>query len=225
MTMTMTEIFNEFYAHLDGILSKCGNNNDRIAELDKCFMKIAQHVFNGHFNVNGEYEIQPLDIEFYFHQEEGPVKESQMYHKGDLPYFPISTLCPNKSGVDVTFENEKQKIRASFLIRGYEYKYVGKEPISIEEKEYINTKKRNSLRLDTDGYIVEDFRPQYLWEDLFGNASIEKGLVIKWEENSDYYEFKIKASERLNVKAIDGENCRKWRFTNDSYLRRKFGVM
>ena len=88
----MIRIFNKFYADLEVDLSRCGNNNARIAVLDKRFMELAKHVFNGYFDVNGEYEIRPLDIEFYFHQEDGFVKEPQMYHKGALPYFPMFTL-------------------------------------------------------------------------------------------------------------------------------------
>lgn len=74
----MIGIFNKFYADLEVDLSRCGNNNARIAVLDKRFMELAKHVFNGHFDVNGAYEIRPLDIEFYFHQEDGFVKEPQM---------------------------------------------------------------------------------------------------------------------------------------------------
>lgn len=218
----MIEIFNKFYADLEVDLSRCGNNNARIAVLDKRFMELAKHVFNGHFDVNGAYEIRPLDIEFYFHQEDGFVKEPQMYHKGALPYFPMFTLCPNRSGVDVTFENKKQKTRASFLIRGYEYKDVGGKPEEIEE--YVNTES-SSLKVDTEGNIIEHFRPQYLWEDLFGNASIDKSLTIKWVDGPhNYDESDIIPSERLNVKALEGENRRMWRFTNDTYLREKFGL-
>ena len=159
-----------------------------------------------------------------------------MYHKGTLPYFPMFTLYPNRSGVDVTFENKKQKTRASFLIRGYEYKDVGGKPEEIEE--YVNTES-SSLKVDTEGNIIEHFRPQYLWEDLFGNASIDKSLIIKWVDGPHNYDesdiipserLNVKAlegenrSERLNVKALEGENRRMWRFTNDTYLREKFGL-
>ena len=86
------------------------------------FKCIAQLVFNGRYVVNGEYEIHPIDIEFYFHDEEcKSIIEPQMYHVGNVPYFPIGAICPNRSGIDMTFEREG-KYRASFLIRGYTYK-------------------------------------------------------------------------------------------------------
>lgn len=79
--------------------------------------------------------------------------------------------------------------------------------------------------MDTEGNIIEHFRPQYLWEDLFGNASIDKSLTIKWVDGPhNYDESDIIPSERLNVKALEGENRRMWRFTNDTYLREKFGL-
>ena len=80
-----------------------------------------------------------------------------MYHKGNLPFFPKGTLWPHLSGVDVTFEDDEyQKYRASFLIRGY--KYIGKDG-----EEYING--------------TDDFHPQHLWEDLFGNASFQSARI------------------------------------------------
>ena len=41
-----------------------------VDELTKQFKEIAQIVFNGRYVVNGEYEIYPIDIEFYFHDVE-----------------------------------------------------------------------------------------------------------------------------------------------------------
>ncbi len=172
-----------------------------VNELTAQFKDIAQIVFNGRFIVNGEYEIYPIEIEFYFHDEEnGIIKEPQMYHVNGLPYFPIGSVCPNRSGVDVTFEREG-KYRASFLIRGYKYKSL------VDGETYIN---RDSQKRPTG------FKPQYLWEDMFGNASVfGKGLSIVWVDNEDYKEVRMQSSARINVRKIDGEDTdRMWRFTN-----------
>ena len=68
-----------------------------VNELTQQFENIAQIVFNGRFVVNQEYEIYPIEIEFYFQDEEnGTIIEPQMYHVGDVPYFPIGSLCPNR---------------------------------------------------------------------------------------------------------------------------------
>lgn len=165
------------------------------------FENIAQVVFNGRFVVNGEYEIHPIEIEFYYHDEEkGTIIEPQMYHIKELPYFPIGSLCPNRSGVDMTFEREG-KYRASFLIRGYTYKSL------VDGEVYTN-------RDISKKAIV--FKPQYLWEDLFGNATLFKqGLSIMWVDNDEFNKVRIKSSARINVHKIEGEETdRMWRFTN-----------
>lgn len=165
------------------------------------FENIAQVVFNGRFVVNGEYEIHPIEIEFYYHDEEkGTIIEPQMYHIKELPYFPIGSLCSNRSGVDMTFEREG-KYRASFLIRGYTYKSL------VDGEVYTN-------RDISKKAIV--FKPQYLWEDLFGNATLFKqGLSIIWVDNDEFNKVRIKSSARINVHNIEGEETdRMWRFTN-----------
>lgn len=165
------------------------------------FENIAQVVFNGRFVVNGEYEIYPIEIEFYYHDEEkGTIIEPQMYHIKELPYFPIGSLCPNRSGVDMTFEREG-KYRALFLIRGYTYKSL------VDGEVYTN-------RDISKKAIV--FKPQYLWEDLFGNATLFKqGLSIIWVDNDEFNKVRIKSSARINVHKIEGEETdRMWRFTN-----------
>lgn len=172
-----------------------------VNELTQQFENIAQIVFNGRFVVNKEYEIYPIEIEFYFQDEEnGTIIEPQMYHVGDVPYFPIGSLCPNRSGVDMTFEREG-KYRASFLIRGYTYKSL------IDEEIYTN--KVNSKNMP-------QFKPQYLWEDLFGNASVfGQGLSIIWVDNEEYKKVRILSSTRINVHKIENEPTdRMWRFTN-----------
>ena len=62
---------------------------------------------------------------------------------------------------------------------------------------------------------IDKFKPQYLWEDLFGNASIfGKGLSIVWMDNEDFNKVRIMFSARINVKKIEGEATdRMWRFT------------
>jgi hypothetical protein len=172
-----------------------------VNELTQQFENIAQIVFNGRFVVNEEYEIYPVEIEFYFHDEEnGTIIEPQMYHVGDIPYFPIGSLCPNRSGVDMTFEREG-KYRASFLIRGYTYKSL------IDNENFINRSHSKSQ---------PDFKPQYLWEDLFGNASVfGQGLSVIWIDNEEYKTVRILSSARINIHKIEGETTdRMWRFTN-----------
>ena len=89
---------------------------------------------NGYFLVNGEYIIDLGAIELYYHEEEdGGIKDYIMYHTNAhsskskvyklnnycFPYFKFGSFNLHQSGVDVTFENEEKKYRASFLIRSY----------------------------------------------------------------------------------------------------------
>lgn len=179
-----------------------------VDELTKQFKEIAQIVFNGRYVVNGEYEIYPIDIEFYFHDVENEIiKEPQMYHaNNDYPYFPIGSLFPHRSGIDMTFEREG-KYRASFLIRGYTYKSL----INKDKETFTNTTSKKLKEGE-----IDKFKPQYLWEDLFGNASIfGKGLSIIWVDNDDYKEVNIHPSERININIVKGEPTKRlWRFTN-----------
>lgn len=178
-----------------------------VSELTKQFEDIAQIVFNGRFVVNGEYEIKPISIEFYFHDEENKsIIEPQMYHVGEYPYFPIGAIFPNRSGVDMTFEREG-KYRASFLVRGYTYKSL------VDDKEEDFTNKASKKLKEGE---IDKFKPQYLWEDLFGNASIfGQGLSIVWMDNEDFNKVRIMSSARINIKRIEGEATdRMWRFTN-----------
>lgn len=82
------------------------------------------------------YRIYLRTIEFYCHYEgddsEMP-KDPIVYHrngkyikceyeseKGEVPYFPLMAFHAHASGIDITFEKEKLKLRSSALIRAYE---------------------------------------------------------------------------------------------------------
>ena len=184
--------------NLPVLLKRFSPAND-LQTLSVQFTEIARAaLYGGYFVVNkDEYHIYLLDIEFYFHSEETDgIHEPKMYHKGNLPFFPKGTLWPHLSGVDVTFEDDEyQKYRASFLIRGY--KYIGKDG-----EEYING--------------TDDFHPQHLWEDLFGNASFLRpsGLTIKWQSNIYSEDEPLIQSARIRMPQYESENePHPWRFS------------
>ncbi len=100
----------------------------------KCFEDCAKEILcNGYFLVNNTYIIDLGAIELYYHEEEGSIKDHIMYHTNEhpskskafekngnkYPYFNFGSFNLHQSGVDVTFENEGQHYRASFLIRSY----------------------------------------------------------------------------------------------------------
>ncbi len=168
-----------------------------IETLTKQFEEIAKaSLYGGYFLVNDKFRIYLLDIEFYFHRNDGSITDSAMYRTNeDLPYFPKGSLCPNQSGIDVTFEDiREKKYRASFLIRGYKY--------DDGDEQYINN-------INSSNY-----NPRFLWEDLFGNATcIGKGkkLTIEWINEGYSSDKEVMSSTRVNVK---GEAAKRpWRFS------------
>ena len=92
----------------------------RMKDLAKYFL------YGGYINVRNQYHIYIKTVEFYYHEEDGDIKDPIMYHRnnyfveGDIPYFTPLSFNSHDTGVDISFENEKKKIRASVLIRAYE---------------------------------------------------------------------------------------------------------
>lgn len=98
----------------------------KMEKLQKQFCSMAKELlYGGYFLVEGKTRLYLDDIEFYYHEEgEEGLKDPIMYHTNDhegkeIPYFEIGRLNLHISGIDVTFENEEMKYRASFLIRGF----------------------------------------------------------------------------------------------------------
>jgi len=145
------------------------------------FEKIARSaIYGGHFRVNDDFDIYIREIEFYFHSEnesESSIHDWAMYHRGtNVDYFPVGSLHPHRSGIDVTFER-RGSYRASFLIREYQ---IGEDII----------KSPSYLCEDLIGYtgcILGD-GPRILWRD---DPYDESMIVLK--------------SARINVRAYDGD--------------------
>ena len=95
------------------------------ANLFKEFKKIAEEAFfSGYFLVNGgckdAYKLKLTCIEFYYHEDDGNIKDEKKYLKGKDEFgYALGAVCPNPSGVDVLFDDPQKKYHASFLIRGY----------------------------------------------------------------------------------------------------------
>lgn len=179
---------------------RCAENE---AKLTEEFKRIAGAVINGGYSiVNENAKIFVTDMEFYFHSERDEVetwkKDYAMYHRGPkdaVPYFPVGSVYPHNSGVDITFENESEEYRASFLIRGHQY---------VDEKETYSSDK-----------------PTYVRENMFGYANcLSGGLSIKWIDEASFVPSDIIQDVRINVSAYnkDGKlmagvkDKRLWRF-------------
>lgn len=119
-------------------LCKILSEKDGTNKLQEELKKLANSFLcGGYISVkdgNGKevYRIFLHTIEYYLHPEEGcvipnenKIQDDIMYHRngkgieGDYPYLPIMSLHAHDSGYDIAFENEKEKYRASALIREY----------------------------------------------------------------------------------------------------------
>lgn len=111
------------------------------ANLFEEFKKIAEAAFfSGYFLINGGckdvYKLKLTCIEFYYHEDDGYIKDKIKYLKGKDEFgYALGAVCPNPSGVDVLFDDPQKKYHASFLIRGYKAIEPGK-------KEWENNEKR-----------------------------------------------------------------------------------
>lgn len=179
--------------------------NGKIDNLTAQFEDIAKAAFyTGHFLVNDTNRIYITDIEFYYHEDNGAIKDEVKYHRNDkketLPYFPIGSLHPHQSGVDITFENPNcsEQYRASFLIRGYE----------IRDTNY-NCIYKNEISNKT--------RPTYLWDDLFGETPfLSLGhLNLRWidEDDKTAEQHPPLTDYRVHIKPEKNHN---WRYSKTS---------
>ena len=169
----------------------------RMYELSKSFL------YGGYINVRNQYHIYIKTIEYYYHEEEGDIKDPIMYHRnkyfveGDIPYFTPLSFNSHDTGVDITFENEEKKIRASVLIRAYEVldckngKRLVWNPTAEQFQEY------------KDGYKTK-YNTQCLYLKRILNGFVSEGTPdITWVDNSfnpnDIKEKDITISTRQGV--------------------------
>lgn len=176
-------------------------------ELTDKFKEIAKAaIYGGHFCVNDDYNIYIHEIEFYFHSEneiESIIHDWAMYHRGsNLEYFPIGSLHPHNSGIDVTFEREGS-YRASFLIRKYR---IGKEIF----------KNPTYLREDLIGYtgcILGD-GPHISWID----DEYDKTLVLLSDSRINVRAYDVKGKPLSNEHGEALYDLRPWRFSRPDNL-------
>ena len=152
----------ETYSTLADALSRfCGADGNEVALADQ-FRVLADYLLRGGYvSVNGTRRVYLCDIEFYYHEEEGPVKDPVMYHRNtpaaELPYLPLGSLYPHVSGIDIAFESSARRYRASALVRGYNL-------------------------LDGDAPLPVDYetRSTYLYEALLCGRSLDDGIRLAW---------------------------------------------
>jgi hypothetical protein len=130
--------------------------------------------------VYDKYRIYIRKVEFYFHPEEGSVftniKDDIVYHRnnhyveGEVPYFAFMSFHAHFSGIDVTFENEALKYRASALIRAYEVYDITRGCFLVydtNQKKFIPWKsgKKSNEQSTYLCYILNGFGDDIQWVD------------------------------------------------------------
>ena len=195
----LIDILNEFGKERDKKLKE----NDGILsyeDIAKCFAPCAENILlKGFFLVNGKYIIDLGCIELYYHEEEGDIKDPIMYHTNDrgscsqfanesFPYFKLGSFNLHQSGVDVTFENEEKKYRASFLIRAYR--------VLKDESELSNDNKY-------------DGRSSFIFDDMFPKGVFfgDNGFKIEWKKCKTK-EGQIERCNRRNVPEYEKEKSK-----------------
>ena len=127
------------------------------------FRTLAEYLLlGGYISLGDTHRVYLRDIEFYYHEEDGPVKDPIMYHRdkktGPVPYLPLATLYPHQSGIDITFENPLLRYRASVLVRGY-----------------------NLIEADTPLPLPYETRSTYLYEALLCHQPLDLGIRLAWK--------------------------------------------
>ena len=170
------------------------NEHCKMEKLQEQFCSLAKELlYGGYFLIDGKTRICLDDIEFYYHEEgEGGFKDPIMYHTNDhegkeIPYFEIGRLNLHISGVDVTFENEEKKYRASFLIRGFH--------VENDDKPY------NPYSTQIENY---DPCSTHIYDKmLYMGVPLDRAIEIEWVTNDlpDMNTYKPIADKRYNVVA------------------------
>lgn len=168
-------------------------------ELSPEFKELAEHlIFGGHIIVGGRFLIYIRTVEFYFHQEKGPIKDPIVYHRNghvpgfkdiEVPYFPLMSIHGHSSGYDITFESRDNSYRASALIRRYSV-------YDTESKTFI---------------VEDDDRSTFLYYFLNGFSIEEHGNNLNyWKDDELPGSHELKDPRpRRNVKIFIGEERQK----------------
>ena len=187
------------------------NLDSQFAELAKWFL------YGGYIHVKNnrvDRKVYIREVEFYFYDEKEIIPSNKIvYHRNDnyanipdndnLPigkstrYFDTGTLYLHASGVDITFENETKRYRASALIRAF----------AVEEKGTIQTIYKNQ-KIDP--------RSTFVYEYLFEGLSVfdDSGYSIKWVDDWQTAPSTLQGHERIGVvdKESGNKDNKRWRF-------------
>ena len=174
----------------------------RIKKLSELFEPIAKHLLcGGCFEVkSGDKLIRrifPYTVEFYYHEEEGIVKDPIVYHKNKPDYFKPGTINAHQSGIDITFENEDAKYRASALIRAFRVK-EGDDIHAKYKDDYVRTSYAKSKDVE--------YRSTFIYDYFLTN--IPMPIRIEWVSLDTEINVEPIKGYRVNVNKYDSKQER-----------------
>lgn len=169
---------------------------DVLSEFDGCdgnetklwskFKNLSKYFFfGGYLTVNGRRRIFLRDIEFYYHEEEGRVKDYSMAHRNTKTtreeYLATGEINALPTGMKISFENKEKQYRAAMLIRGFSVVEPGEEM--------------------TEKY---DAYPTHLYQEIFRGLTLQDGIHLEWVEDPlSVDEGQMKSTFRYNVPEFD----------------------
>lgn len=187
--------------------------NFLLEEFEALALKI---LYGGYIQVGEYYNIYPIKIEFYYHEEfesKNQIKDPIVYHRngrfpgnGHLPPYPMMSLHSHWSGFDIAFEDPEGKYRASVLVRDY-IVFDRRKRCFIQLK---TSKLNQEERTDQDGWRREGYfipadkpfvisSPMFLHYFLNGFSLDGQSSEIKWNDISDAKYGEPKKTTRLRV--------------------------
>ena len=159
--------------------------------LEDLFERLAKYLlYRGFFRCSERYDLYITSVEFYYHEENGDIKDPIVYHRNrrkwnkksqmvsteTKPFFEIGTLNPHMSGIDITFEKSGE-YRASALIRAFK----------VHDKQKMV-------------WLDEDERSTYVYEYLFDGFYVDKSLTqLDWIEIENDVPEHLPSTTRKNV--------------------------
>lgn len=171
---------------LNTLLSEFRGAQGSLKKLKTDFQQIAgKLLYGGYYVVTDENNevvrrVYLHNVEFYYHEEgSGAIKDYIVYHRNPenpvkkpnpLPPFPIGSLHTHVSGVDITFEDNRNPdnptYRASVLVRAFRVEVV-KEVSGVSFPKEV------------------DERSTYFYNALFMGVNVLDGkLSVHWCDNN-----------------------------------------
>ena len=186
-------------------------------------------LYGGYISVTDQserecYRIYIRTVEFYCHCEDdkSDIKDPIVYHRngkytsGNVPYFPLMSFHAHASGYDITFENAKQHLRSSALIRAYEIYdvkagkylvYSQSDRKFIESDEAGHNQQSTYLYYFLNGFIGDSVK----WIDTPRDDNFSKKVSIRIAPRKNVYEYKDGVRTKI-------KDLRPWSFTRTESL-------